>query len=185
MGSGELSLVGSQVLKFVHFRATSDRQKEASHSWKMKRLSMQLSRSPNPPRFSLSEGASIDLLSNNPKERGLTFISTVFFVIGLLCSSRLGAEIMEEYGWISTFTPLGKTTGLCLPNDLFKIARVSCVISKIAVAHRLHLFADQTMESSRSGSSASELGHVERHRGRDHDLPRQSQQLCSRQRRHE
>lgn len=50
---------------------------------------------------------------------------TCFFVISLLSSTRMGAEILEEYGWIATRTPLGVTTGICLPNDISKFAYVS------------------------------------------------------------
>lgn len=36
----------------------------------------------------------------------------------------MGAEILEEYGWVSTRTPLGQTTGLCLPNDISRFAYI-------------------------------------------------------------
>lgn len=51
-------------------------------------------------------------------------LRTCFFVIGLISSTRMGAEILEEYGWISTRTPLGMTTGLCLPKDVGRFAHV-------------------------------------------------------------
>ncbi|WVQ95387.1 hypothetical protein IAU59_002484 [Kwoniella sp. CBS 9459] len=54
----------------------------------------------------------------------LTIRGTCFFVIGLLSTSRMGAELLEELGWISTRTPLGHTTGLCLPNDIARFARI-------------------------------------------------------------
>ncbi|WVR08773.1 hypothetical protein IAU60_005831 [Kwoniella sp. DSM 27419] len=54
----------------------------------------------------------------------LTIRGTCFFVIGLLSTSRMGAELLEELGWISTRTPLGKTTGLCLPNDISRFANI-------------------------------------------------------------
>ncbi|WWC92493.1 uncharacterized protein L201_007452 [Kwoniella dendrophila CBS 6074] len=54
----------------------------------------------------------------------LTIRGTCFFVIGLLSTSRMGAEILEEFGWISTRTPLGDTTGLCLPNDISRFAKI-------------------------------------------------------------
>jgi hypothetical protein len=50
---------------------------------------------------------------------------TGFFVIGLISSTQMGAEILEEYGWIAARTPLGQTTGLCLPNDIERFAYVS------------------------------------------------------------
>ncbi|OCF45562.1 sterility protein Ste20 [Kwoniella heveanensis CBS 569] len=54
----------------------------------------------------------------------LTIRGTCFFVIGLLSTSRMGAELLEELGWISTRTPLGHTTGLCLPNDIARFAKI-------------------------------------------------------------
>jgi rapamycin-insensitive companion of mTOR len=40
----------------------------------------------------------------------------------------MGAEILEEYGWIATRTPLGRPTGICLPSDisLFAHVRLDC-----------------------------------------------------------
>lgn len=36
----------------------------------------------------------------------------------------MGAEILEEFGWIATRTPLGDTTGLCLPNDVSRFVAI-------------------------------------------------------------
>ncbi|KAK8850712.1 hypothetical protein IAR55_004632 [Kwoniella newhampshirensis] len=55
----------------------------------------------------------------------LTIRGTCFFVIGLISSTRMGAEILEEYGWIATRTPLGHTTGLCLPNDISRFVAIA------------------------------------------------------------
>ncbi|ORX40861.1 Rapamycin-insensitive companion of mTOR, middle domain-domain-containing protein [Kockovaella imperatae] len=54
----------------------------------------------------------------------LTMKGTAFFVIGLLSLSQVGAQIMEEYGWVACLDPLGKTTGLCYPNDIKKFAQI-------------------------------------------------------------
>ncbi|KAL7420859.1 hypothetical protein Q5752_004812 [Cryptotrichosporon argae] len=54
----------------------------------------------------------------------LTMKGTCFFVLGLISSTRMGAEILEEYGWVSTRTPMGMTTGLCLPNDLSRFVQI-------------------------------------------------------------
>ncbi|ODO05811.1 hypothetical protein I350_04872 [Cryptococcus amylolentus CBS 6273] len=54
----------------------------------------------------------------------LTIRGTCFFVIGLISSTRMGAEILEEFGWIATRTPLGHTTGLCLPNDVSRFVNI-------------------------------------------------------------
>ncbi len=37
----------------------------------------------------------------------------------------MGSEILEEYGWVSTRTPLGMTTGLCIPKDIGRFTYVS------------------------------------------------------------
>jgi hypothetical protein len=49
---------------------------------------------------------------------------TCFFIIGLISSTQMGAEILEEYGWIATRTPMGQTTGLCLPNNISRFAYI-------------------------------------------------------------
>ncbi|ORY28003.1 Rapamycin-insensitive companion of mTOR, middle domain-domain-containing protein [Naematelia encephala] len=54
----------------------------------------------------------------------LTMKGTCFFVIGLISSTRMGAELLEELGWIATRTPLGLTTGLCLPSDISRFAYI-------------------------------------------------------------
>ncbi|KAK1923142.1 Rapamycin-insensitive companion of mTOR, middle domain-containing protein [Papiliotrema laurentii] len=54
----------------------------------------------------------------------LTMRGTCFFVIGLLSSTRMGAEILEEYGWIAARSPMGKTTGLCLPSDIGRLTKI-------------------------------------------------------------
>lgn len=54
---------------------------------------------------------------------------TGFFVLGLLSTTRMGAEVLEELGWVSTRTPMGATTGLCLPNNIDRFARVRFVMS--------------------------------------------------------
>ncbi|KAI0200485.1 Rapamycin-insensitive companion of mTOR, N-term-domain-containing protein [Astrocystis sublimbata] len=43
---------------------------------------------------------------------------TAFFVLGLISRSVHGMEILSEHGWLSNTTLLGKSFGLCIPNDL-------------------------------------------------------------------
>jgi hypothetical protein len=50
-------------------------------------------------------------------------------VIGLISTTRTGAELLEELGWVSTRTPLGNTTGICLPNDISRFVHVSALES--------------------------------------------------------
>ena len=59
-----------------------------------------------------------------------TLIRTCFFVLGLISSTPQGAEILDDYRWEATLSPLGLPTGLCIPLDVDKFVSVSFVISK-------------------------------------------------------
>jgi len=43
---------------------------------------------------------------------------TAFFVLGLISKTTQGAELLDEFDWEATLTPLGETTGLCAPGKL-------------------------------------------------------------------
>ncbi|KAN0087521.1 Rapamycin-insensitive companion of mTOR, N-term domain containing protein [Tylopilus felleus] len=43
---------------------------------------------------------------------------TCFFVLGLISSTTQGVEILDDYRWEATLSPLGLPTGLCVPMDL-------------------------------------------------------------------
>ncbi|KAF9077790.1 Rapamycin-insensitive companion of mTOR, N-term-domain-containing protein [Rhodocollybia butyracea] len=43
---------------------------------------------------------------------------TCFFVLGLISSTSQGAEILDDYQWEATLTPMGMPTGLCIPVEL-------------------------------------------------------------------
>ncbi|KAF9475644.1 hypothetical protein BDN70DRAFT_883456 [Pholiota conissans] len=43
---------------------------------------------------------------------------TCFFVLGLISSTTQGAEILDDYNWEATLSPLGIPTGLCIPADV-------------------------------------------------------------------
>jgi rapamycin-insensitive companion of mTOR len=43
---------------------------------------------------------------------------TAFFVLGLICRSTHGLEILSEYGWDSNTNPVGASLGFCIPTDL-------------------------------------------------------------------
>ncbi|KAJ7095819.1 Rapamycin-insensitive companion of mTOR, N-term-domain-containing protein [Mycena belliarum] len=57
----------------------------------------------------------LDIAQNSPipSVRG-----TCFFVLGLISSTSQGAEILDDYRWEATLSPLGLPTGLCVPVDL-------------------------------------------------------------------
>ena len=50
---------------------------------------------------------------------------TAFFVLGLIASTTQGAELLDEFDWEATLTPLGETTGLCIPLDIDSFVQVS------------------------------------------------------------
>ncbi|KAF9242546.1 Rapamycin-insensitive companion of mTOR, N-term-domain-containing protein [Melanogaster broomeanus] len=49
---------------------------------------------------------------------------TCFFVLGLISSTTQGTEILDDYRWEATLSPLGLPTGLCVPVDLDKFISV-------------------------------------------------------------
>ncbi|KAF7298974.1 hypothetical protein MIND_00845600 [Mycena indigotica] len=57
----------------------------------------------------------LDIAQNSPipSVRG-----TCFYVLGLISSTSQGTEILDDYGWEATLSPLGAPTGLCIPVDL-------------------------------------------------------------------
>ena len=61
-----------------------------------------------------------------------TFCRTCFFVLGLISSTALGAEVLDDYGWEATTSPLGMPTGLAIPMDLQEFVSVSTFQSKDA-----------------------------------------------------
>lgn len=50
----------------------------------------------------------------------LSVRGTCFYVLGLISSTPQGAEILSDYGWEATLSPLGFPTGLCVPIELEK-----------------------------------------------------------------
>ncbi|RDB17886.1 Target of rapamycin complex 2 subunit ste20 [Hypsizygus marmoreus] len=49
---------------------------------------------------------------------------TCFFVLGLISSTSQGAEILDDYDWEATLSPLGIPTGLCIPVDFESFTRI-------------------------------------------------------------
>ncbi|KAH9950606.1 Rapamycin-insensitive companion of mTOR, N-term-domain-containing protein [Amylocystis lapponica] len=50
----------------------------------------------------------------------LSVRGTCFFVLGLISSTPEGAEILDDYNWEATLSPLGLPTGICVPVDVDK-----------------------------------------------------------------
>ncbi|KAH6911417.1 Rapamycin-insensitive companion of mTOR, middle domain-containing protein [Coprinopsis sp. MPI-PUGE-AT-0042] len=57
----------------------------------------------------------LDILEQSPipSVRG-----TCFFVLGLISSTSQGAEVLDDYHWEATLSPLGFPTGICIPSDI-------------------------------------------------------------------
>ncbi|KAJ3553483.1 hypothetical protein NM688_g3590 [Phlebia brevispora] len=48
----------------------------------------------------------------------LSVRGTCFFVLGLISSTPQGAEILDDYQWEATLSPVGLPTGLCIPLNI-------------------------------------------------------------------
>jgi len=61
--------------------------------------------------------------------------------LGLISSTSQGAEILDDYHWEATLTPMGMPTGLCIPINFdrfisvcFRFLRVEFVLTKTPAA---------------------------------------------------
>ncbi|THH20076.1 hypothetical protein EW146_g1188 [Bondarzewia mesenterica] len=54
----------------------------------------------------------------------LSVRGTCFFVLGLISTTPQGAEILDDYRWEATLSPLGFPTGLCIPMDVDKFISI-------------------------------------------------------------
>ncbi|KAI0789744.1 Rapamycin-insensitive companion of mTOR, N-term-domain-containing protein [Abortiporus biennis] len=54
----------------------------------------------------------------------LSVRGTCFFVLGLISSTPQGAEILDDYHWEATLSPLGQPTGLCVPVNVDKFVSI-------------------------------------------------------------
>jgi rapamycin-insensitive companion of mTOR len=57
-----------------------------------------------------------------------SFYRTCFFVLGLISSTTLGAEVLDDYGWEATTSPLGMPTGLAIPMNVQEFVSVREVL---------------------------------------------------------
>ncbi|KAF6757410.1 Rapamycin-insensitive companion of mTOR, N-term-domain-containing protein [Ephemerocybe angulata] len=65
--------------------------------------------------------AVLDILDKSPIP---SVKGTCFFILGLISSTSQGAEILDDYHWESTLTPLGFPTGICIPVDIEKFLSI-------------------------------------------------------------
>ncbi|KAG8904203.1 hypothetical protein FRB99_002106 [Tulasnella sp. 403] len=68
--------------------------------------------------FLEEEGIIPNILDITETSLVMSVRGTAFFVLGLISSTTQGAELLAEYEWEATVTPLGETTGLCIPIDV-------------------------------------------------------------------
>ncbi|KAF8305657.1 hypothetical protein DL93DRAFT_2172481 [Clavulina sp. PMI_390] len=54
----------------------------------------------------------------------LSVRGTCFYVLGLVATTDQGADVLSEYGWEATMTPLRTATGLCLPQDIMRFLHI-------------------------------------------------------------
>ncbi|TDL23281.1 hypothetical protein BD410DRAFT_858667 [Rickenella mellea] len=54
----------------------------------------------------------------------LSVRGTCFYALGLVSSTAQGAEILDDYGWGATLSPLGSPTGLCIPIDVERFVSI-------------------------------------------------------------
>ena len=57
-------------------------------------------------------------------------VRTCFFVLGLISSTPQGAEILDDYHWEATLSPLGLPTGMCVPANVDQLVSVSIPATK-------------------------------------------------------
>ncbi|KAF8503219.1 Rapamycin-insensitive companion of mTOR, N-term-domain-containing protein [Hysterangium stoloniferum] len=55
----------------------------------------------------------------------LSVRGTCFFVLGLISSTIPGAEVLSDYGWEATISPLGVPTGLATPVDVDEFVSIA------------------------------------------------------------
>ncbi|KIK69496.1 hypothetical protein GYMLUDRAFT_33864 [Collybiopsis luxurians FD-317 M1] len=64
---------------------------------------------------------------------------TCFFVLGLISSTSQGAEILDDYQWEATLTPMGLPTGLCIPVELDEFISLPSWQQRIAQQNNMEL----------------------------------------------
>ncbi|KAH9912683.1 Rapamycin-insensitive companion of mTOR, middle domain-containing protein [Epithele typhae] len=70
----------------------------------------------------------------------LSVRGTCFFVLGLISSTPQGAEILDDYNWEATLSPLGLPSGLCVPVDVEQFVSIDpwkCIASETVDDSRL------------------------------------------------
>ncbi|KIO29376.1 hypothetical protein M407DRAFT_70503 [Tulasnella calospora MUT 4182] len=75
--------------------------------------------------FLEEEGIIPNILDIAETSQVLSVRGTAFFVLGLISSTLQGAELLQEFEWEATLTPLGDTTGLCVPLDVAGFVQIS------------------------------------------------------------
>ncbi|XBW37906.1 hypothetical protein QEN19_003486 [Hanseniaspora menglaensis] len=59
-----------------------------------------------------------DLVKIAKLAKNISIKFTCFFVLNVMCSTRIGSELVNEFGWNCSLNSLGEPAGVCLPKDL-------------------------------------------------------------------
>ncbi|MBW0470720.1 hypothetical protein O181_010435 [Austropuccinia psidii MF-1] len=68
--------------------------------------------------FLESEGVVANIAEIAERSNVFSVRGTCYFVLGLVALTPEGTEILEDVGWAAVQTPLGMTTGICVPRRL-------------------------------------------------------------------
>ncbi|CAO1616672.1 unnamed protein product [Jaminaea pallidilutea] len=74
--------------------------------------------------FLESDGTVANIVDMAEQSPVLSVRGTCFYVIGLISSTRQGAEMLQDYGWQSVCTTFGDPIGICVPRDLDRFAHL-------------------------------------------------------------
>lgn len=108
-------------------------------------------------------------------------LRTCFFVLGLISSTPQGAEILDDYHWEATLSPLGLPSGLCVPTNIDNFVSVRIVaFTNCNIAERWTAapFMDSCGELRRNWRPARGAGLRGRNRGHDRYLQPREHSHC-------
>lgn len=74
--------------------------------------------------FLEEEGTVADVVDIAETSPVLSIRGTCFYVIGLISTTRRGAELLQDYGWQSACTTFGMPIGICIPEQLSDFAQI-------------------------------------------------------------
>jgi hypothetical protein len=73
-------------------------------------------------------------------------LRTCFYILGLISSTPLGSEILIDYGWEATLSPLGLPTGMVIPTALDQFLAVSAPSWHVLTFHAYESITDAAVD---------------------------------------